>query len=602
VSDCFSSVVVCDFEYETSGGDYDLVAGDLPKVLCMVACVLDENLQHMHTVRLWRGEFGSKPPFDTGPDTLFVAYSAWAEMTCFITLEWKFPEHIFDQHTAYLAASNVLPPYDPDVVRKKIHKRLSDACRAYDIRGWEQIDKAQLAKDIGEGRWRDHGQAVVYDYCEEDVRNSVRLLRAQLKGGYGFQSANVALVLHWSNYSAKAIALIQARGMLIDMPLWNLVQENKPAVIRHLVQKLDPSHGTGSPIYTEDGEWSYAAFEGWLELMGVRAWPRTITGQLSTDGKTFRQMHHVPGVEELSALKDATNLINKSDLPIGRDGRNRPGLFPFGTATGRNAHRKSLYNCHAGLRSFMVAPPGKILVYLDWKAQEVAEAAALSGDAALAADYQKDIYWALARLGGLTDDDDHVRWARECPEQRQRMKPLQLGVNYGMTVPSLARGLDRHPVVASDIVEKHRRKYARFWAWRENVVQQAMLTRRIETVFGWPLHLSTSPNRRTLYNFPMQGNGAEMLRVAAWRLCEIGLVPSMLIHDGILIELDHTDQIEQVKDIMRWAGREVCGGFEVGVSIDQELTSGEHYCDKRPVAKKMWGVIMQALREVGAVP
>jgi DNA polymerase I len=63
----FSSVVVCDFEYEAA-------PGDLPNVLCMVAYVLDENLQHVRTVRLWRGEFGSAPPFDTGPDTLFVAF------------------------------------------------------------------------------------------------------------------------------------------------------------------------------------------------------------------------------------------------------------------------------------------------------------------------------------------------------------------------------------------------------------------------------------------------------------------------------------------------------------------------------------------------
>ena len=52
----------------------------------------------------------SAPPFDIGPDSLFVAYSAWAEMTCFKVLGWKFPEHIFDQHTAYLAASNDAPP------------------------------------------------------------------------------------------------------------------------------------------------------------------------------------------------------------------------------------------------------------------------------------------------------------------------------------------------------------------------------------------------------------------------------------------------------------------------------------------------------------
>jgi hypothetical protein len=48
----------------------------------MVAHVLDQNLQHVRTIHLWRGEFGATPPFDTGPNTLFVAYSAWAEMTC----------------------------------------------------------------------------------------------------------------------------------------------------------------------------------------------------------------------------------------------------------------------------------------------------------------------------------------------------------------------------------------------------------------------------------------------------------------------------------------------------------------------------------------
>ena len=57
----FSSIVVCDFEYEAAGGE-------LPSVLCMVAHVLNENLQHLRTIRLWRDDFGSAPPFDIGPD------------------------------------------------------------------------------------------------------------------------------------------------------------------------------------------------------------------------------------------------------------------------------------------------------------------------------------------------------------------------------------------------------------------------------------------------------------------------------------------------------------------------------------------------------
>src|SRR5215475_13725853 len=96
MDDNFSQIVVVDFEYEVT-------PGGLPKPLCMVAVVLDGNLQYVRTIRIWRGEFGRTPPFDIGPETLIVAYSAWAEMMCFKVLGWDFPACIYDQHTAYLA-------------------------------------------------------------------------------------------------------------------------------------------------------------------------------------------------------------------------------------------------------------------------------------------------------------------------------------------------------------------------------------------------------------------------------------------------------------------------------------------------------------------
>ena len=592
----FTTIVVGDFEYEIDNNG-------LPEVLCMVAHVLDSNLRHMRTIRLWRGEFGAGAPFDIGPDALFVAYSAWAEMTCFKMLGWQFPVHIFDLHTAYLAASNILLPHDPDEVRKKPRKRLSDACRAYDIAGWENTDKEAIARNIGEGRWHDYGQEAVYDYCEEDVRVSTLLLRAQLCGQPGLPAANVERVLHWSNYSAKAIAQIQARGMPIDVPLWNLVQENKAAVIGNLLRQFDPSCGSDNPIYTPEGEWSYARFESWLVSAGVVAWPRLESGQLDVDGDAFRLMYHVPGIEGLHALRDSLGVIVRAKLPIGRDGRNRPSLFPFGTATGRNAHSKSLYNAHAGMRSFMVFPPDTIGVYLDWRTQEVGIAGALSGDEGLMHDYQSgDVYYALAKLCGLTNDPDQKRWKRENPDVRQRMKSLQLAVNYGMGVPSLAKGLDRHPLIASTIVERHRQTYSRFWQWRADMVQTAMLERRIESVFGWPLHITTSPNQRTLYNFPCQAGGAEMLRLAAWRLCEAGITPNMLIHDGLLLELRDREQIAQAIEIMKAAGRDVCNGLEIGVDVDQLLENGARYQDKRPMAKAMWDTMMRTLARARAIP
>jgi hypothetical protein len=595
----FKNIVVCDFEYEVA-------AGGLPNPLCMVAYVLDENCRHIRTIRLWRHEFGDEPPFDIGPDTLFAAYSGWAEMTCFHVLGpgWKFPRYIFDQHTAFLAASNILLPYDPDEIRRKPRKRLSDACRMYGIAGWEGIDKGDISAAIGNGTWREkYSEQDVFNYCEEDVRKSAQLLRRQIRGTVHYEPADVPKVIYWSEYSAKAIALIQARGMPIDMALWNTVQENKNLVIRELLRRLDPSHNSPFPIFSDEGEWSYQRFAEWLVYAGVPAWPRLDSGQLDVSSDAFGLMHYFPGIEALHALRDSLGFISKARLPIGRDGRNRPSLFPFGTATGRNAHAKSPYNAHAGMRSFMQFPEGSTGFYLDWRSQEVGIAASRSGDEMLQADYLAgDIYHSLAVMCGLTDNPDPVQWKKANNGVRDRMKPLQLGINYGMGVPSLARGLNRHPLIASEIIQLHKRRYPKFWQWRDDMVMSAMFDRRIESDFGWPLRITHTPNRRTLYNFPMQSGGAEMLRLATVRLVEAGIVPIMLIHDGILFEETEPEKIEQATEIMRNAGRDVCGGFEVGVDLDKRIDGGEHYHDKRPMAVKMYTTIENTIEAIGAMP
>ena len=229
----FTTVVVCDTEYETSGGEFNLRPGDLPVPLCLVAYILDENLTHVRTIKMWREQLltSTRSPFDINSNTLFSAYSAQAELTIFKVLNWPFPQHVFDLHTAYLASSNILLPYNPDEKRTKQRKRLSDACRAYGIEGWENVDKGQIAKDIGEGRWRDYGQQTVFDYCEEDVKKSVELLRAQVRGSNRFPRVDTDRVIFWSEYSAKAVARIQAKGIPIDMYRWNLILENRLTII-----------------------------------------------------------------------------------------------------------------------------------------------------------------------------------------------------------------------------------------------------------------------------------------------------------------------------------------------------------------------------------
>ena len=93
-----------------------------------------------------------------------------------------------------------------------------------------------------------------------------------------------------------------------------------------------------------------------------------------------------------------------------------------------------------------------------------------------------------------------------------------------------------------------------------------------------------------------------MLRWATVQLCDAGIIPCMLIHDGILFEESDPEKIEHAREIMLKTGRDVCDGFEIGVDADQMLIGGARYRDKRPMAQKMWDTIMSALEAVGALP
>jgi len=80
------------------------------------------------------------------------------------------------------------------------------------------------------------------------------------------------------------------------------------------------------------------------------------------------------------------------------------------------------------------------------------------------------------------------------------------------------------PVVdARELLRLHRTTYPLFWRWSDSAVDYAMLNGSIHTVFGWTQHVGPSVNPRSLRNFPMQANGAEMLRLACIFATERGV-------------------------------------------------------------------------------
>src|SRR4051812_40340720 len=97
----FREVWLLDFEFEAS-------AGERQYPLCMVAV----ELRSGRTIKMRRHELyrcRGRPPFDIGPETLFVAYYASAELGCFLALDWGLPVAVVDLFAEFRVLTNGLP-------------------------------------------------------------------------------------------------------------------------------------------------------------------------------------------------------------------------------------------------------------------------------------------------------------------------------------------------------------------------------------------------------------------------------------------------------------------------------------------------------------
>ncbi len=125
------------------------------------------------------------------------------------------------------------------------------------------------------------------------------------------------------------------------------------------------------------------------------------------------------------------------------------------------------------------------------------------------------------------------------------------------------------------------------------VQDQGMLAGKLSTVFGWTAHAGPEPNARSLRNFPMQGNGAEMMRVACCLATEEGIAVCCPVHDALLIEADANDidaAVARTQEIMRQASEVVLAGFALRTDA-KIVRHPDRYMDPR--GEVMWKTVME---------
>jgi hypothetical protein len=322
------------------------------------------------------------------------------------------------------------------------------------------------------------------------------------------------------------------------------------------------------------------------------SWPLLPSGQPQLDDDTFRDMVRMhPEIAPLRELRVSLSQLRLSDLAIGRDGRNRCVLSAFQARTGRNQPSTSrfVFGLAVWLRCLIKPTVGHALAYIDWGQQEFGTAAALAGDAAMLAAYLSgDPYLAFAKQAGAAPT---TATKQTHPAIREQFKACALAVQYGMEEMSLGQRIGQSSARARELLRLHRETYHQFWRWSDACLDHAFLYGHLYTAFGWRLHVGPFANPRSIRNFPMQANGAEMLRLACCIATENGVSVCAPVHDALLIEaslkgIDHA--VAETQRAMAEASRVVLGGLELR-SEATIIRYPDRYCDPR--GHRMWETV-----------
>ncbi len=585
----FPEVVTADFEFRVE-------SGGLPHVVCVVF----RELRSGRELRFWRDELLAmrQAPFDIERD-VFVAFYASAEIGCFLQLGWPLPRNVIDLYVEHRVATNGL------LLKRERKKPASQSGKTLKGNGRDSLLNALAIRGLGhmdvdtkdaarnlvlmEPNPSPSQQAEILEYCAGDVLGAEALLRYMLERG----EIDWPRAL-WRGRYVVAAAKMEQTGVPIDTPLHRRLSENWPRLRHELIASVNRTFG----VFDDHDTFKSERFAAYV-LSRNLPWPKLLSGALALDSDIFDEMSRFhPELRPLYEVRSSLGEMRLTGLAIGPDGRNRCLLSVFQTVTGRNAPSNSafIFGPARWMRGLIKPSAGLALAYVDWKSQEIAIAAALSGDERLLDAYESgDIYLAFARDAGLmpagATKQSHA-------DVREMCKTIVLGIGYGMGAEAMAIRAGISVAKARSLLALHRHAYWKFWQWAEDMIVTALFSGEMVTKFGWRRRILNNPNVRSIQNWPVQSHGAEMMRAAAIAATEVGLTIAAPIHDAFLLlspiaSLDA--DIGALRAIMRAAGAAIVG---VPVETDVKIIKPpERYMDER--GAETWAKVMTLLDVIG---
>jgi hypothetical protein len=557
--------------------EFSAPPGERPKPVCMVA----QEVESGKTLRLWEDDLmeAKKAPFSTGPDCLFVPYYASAEIGCYLALGWHVPALVLDLYTEFRNLTN-----GKDT---PCGSGLLGALVYFGLAAMDVVEKKAMRDLAGRGGpWTAEERQALIDYCESDVVALARLLRRMLPG------LDLPRALLRGRYMTAA-ARMEHAGIPLDNAALVALRQNFGIVQDRLIERIDSDFGVFDGRVFKADRWAQYLLRNRI------AWRRLESGKLALDDDTFRvAAYSYPQIEPIRQLRAYLSEMRSVDLAVGTDGRNRCLLSAFRARTSRNQPSNShfIFGASSWLRGLIRPTEGHGLAYIDWSQQEFGIAAALSQDPAMLDAYLSgDPYLAFAKQAGavpLTATRATHGFIRD------QFKACALAVQYGMGADSLAFRIGQPLFQARELLRLHRETYSKFWNWSDAAVDCAMLHGYLQTVFGWTIRVGGQVNSRSIRNFPMQANGAEMLRLACSLATERKVTVCAPVHDAILIEapLGELDSaVDRAQRSMAEASKIVLDGF--CLRSDAKLVRHpDRFQDER--GARMWATVWDVIKDI----
>jgi DNA polymerase-1 len=568
--DRFREVWIGDFEF----GGYD----GKPDIRCAVF----HELHTGRTMRLWVDELRRhpKPPFDIGPDTLFVAHYASAELNCFRELGWPFPANVLDTFVE---------------LRRLVNGRggasYLDLLAYFGEDAMSALEKEELrVLAMRGGPYTEEEKRRLLAYCERDVIPLAKLLPRFIK------HVALDLMLNLDQYYIKAISNVEGRGIPLDAELVGRFIGAIDDIKILLPHTIDPEG-----LVFEGTRFVESRFLDYVARLGI-PWPFLETGSPDLQDDTFRQLAKAYP-KELGPIHETRYILSKLNLQklvVCPDGRNRCLLGYYGTITSRNtpSNAKFIFGSARWARSFIRPGPGMALAYLDWSAQEYRIAARLSGDPAMLDDCkQGDPYIHGAIRMGLAPAG---ATKASHPNFRAVFKVIALASLYGMGPVTLSARLGAPVRQAVNLLALHKLVYRRYWEWSNNVTSRAWGDGCMQSLYGWRLNVTDNTKHTSLMNWHIQTGAAEMLRIAFGLAEANGVRVIAPVHDAALIEAPVEDiqiHVAIMRECMELASAKVLGGFRVPTS-HEIVTYPDRYRDEKDREALMWPRMLRLLERI----